>query len=300
MILPAAETHTLVLEDRRTIAWCEYGDLSSPHPPIFYFHSFPSSRIEGASFQKVALALNLRIISPDRPGMGLSSLQPSRTFSSYPSDILALASHLNIPKFQLLSVSGGGPYLLACLKNMSKDRCLGAQLVSGIYPRKLGIQGMRFAQRAIMFLAYYTPSFVGTLMDWQFGAAARDPDPQKLTDLVMQQAKGLPERDRQAFESDELGPFIIAGLREAFSDGGVGVGVDAGLYATHWGFELEDVDASRLRIWHGKDDENCPFAMAEKAAVCLKDAETRFLEGEAHSVIAYHKEEILKNFIPAQ
>ena len=52
--------------------------------------------------------------------------------------------------------------------------------------------------------------------------------------------------------------------------------MDTGLYAGRWGLELGDIVAKGLTIWHGRQDVNCPFAMAEKAAWFLKDAETRF------------------------
>jgi pimeloyl-ACP methyl ester carboxylesterase len=293
-----AETKTLILSDQRTLAWCEYGSSTSPHPPIFYFHTFPSSRYEGALFHDLALSLNLRIISPDRPGYGLSSASPTRTFLTYPSDILALVAHLHIPTFRLLSVSGGCSYLLACLKVIPREKCLGAQSISGIYPLKLGTEGMMFTTRAAMFIAYYSPSIVGTMLDWNIGAAARDPDPQKLNNLLTQQAKSLPERDRLAYEREDFKPIMTDALREAFRGGGEGAATDAGLYAREWGFELEDIDAKGLTIWHGKQDVNCPFAMAEKAAGLLKGAETRFLD-EGHSVATYHKETILRKFLPA-
>lgn len=85
------------------MARCEYGNLASTSPPIFYFHSYPSSRYEGAPRHPHVLAPNLRIISPDRPGAGLSTHSPTRTLLSYPSDILFLASHLSIAQFRMLS-----------------------------------------------------------------------------------------------------------------------------------------------------------------------------------------------------
>ncbi|KAH8680117.1 Alpha/Beta hydrolase protein [Tricladium varicosporioides] len=297
----SSESHTFTLADGRTIAWCEYGDASSPHPPVFYFHSFPSAGCEGGLLHETALKLHLRIISPDRPGYGDSSLfDAPRTFLTYPADIIALADHLKISQFQILSVSGGSPYLLACLKEISKDRCLGAQSVSGIYPLSLGTKGMAFLQRAIMFVANWTPSsFVGALMNSQLGTAARDPDPKKLEKAVMDNAKGLPERDRLAFEKESFKPYMVNGLRAAFRTDGAGAGFEAGLYATDWGFTLEEVDATRLRIWHGGLDTNVPFQMAEKAAKLMPAAKTTFLDGEGHSVIAWHLEDILKGFVPA-
>jgi hypothetical protein len=153
--------------------------------------------------------------------------------------------------------------------------------------------GMAFLQRAIMFVAYYSPSFVGTFMDWQLGSAARDPDPTKLRDLLLTQVK-TPKRDQEAYEVEGFLPKLLAAIRE----NGEGAATEAGLYAKEWGFEMEDIDARGLTIWHGKQDVNCPFGMAEKAAEFLKGAETEFFE-EGHAIVAFHQEEILRRFLPA-
>jgi len=151
-----------------------------------------------------------------------------------------------------------------------------------------------------MFVAYYSPSFVGTLMDWQLGSAARDPDPAKLENLLLAQVKGLPKRDQEAYEIEGFLPKMLDAIREAFRVSGEGAATEAGLYAREWGFELEDIDARGLTIWHGEQDVNCPFGMAEKAASLLKGAETKFLEGEGHAIVAWHQEEILRRFLPAK
>ena len=82
------------LRDGRTLAYAEYGSPSGQ--PIIYCHGVPSSRVEadlivdGAK----AAALNLRIIVPDRPGMGRSDYQPGRRIVDWPDDVLATSKSI--------------------------------------------------------------------------------------------------------------------------------------------------------------------------------------------------------------
>ena len=81
------------LDDGRTLSYGEYGD---PHAePVFYFHGWPGSRHEG---QLIAHP-GLRVIAPERPGMGGSDFQPGRTLLDWADDVVKLADGLGLPRF---------------------------------------------------------------------------------------------------------------------------------------------------------------------------------------------------------
>src|SRR5947209_19434697 len=98
------------LSDGRVLGYNEYGPIDGK--PLFYFHGTPSSRIEWQMFggEQLATQLNLRVISMDRPGMGLSDFQTSRRLLDWPTDVAKLADELGIDHFSVLAFSGGGPY----------------------------------------------------------------------------------------------------------------------------------------------------------------------------------------------
>src|SRR5687768_1945518 len=89
----------------------ESGDLHGV--PVFFFHGWPASRLQGSGFSPEAREFGARIIAPDRPGIGLSSHQPGRALLDWPPLIRDMARHLGIERFRILAVSGGGPYALA-------------------------------------------------------------------------------------------------------------------------------------------------------------------------------------------
>src|SRR3990172_1314809 len=103
------------LPDGRKLAYAEFGPPDGH--PVLYFHGAPSSRLEPLFLGDAELVrLGLRVIAPDRPGMGGSDFQPGRGFSHWPADVVALADALGLGKFGVFGVSGGGGYVSACAR----------------------------------------------------------------------------------------------------------------------------------------------------------------------------------------
>src|SRR5580765_7402671 len=100
------ECREIKLRDGRTLAYAEYG--SPLGLPIIHCHGTPSSRVEGELTFNGAIAaeLGVRIIVPDRPGMGRSDFQPARRIVDWPNDVLELAAALKFDTFAVLGSSG--------------------------------------------------------------------------------------------------------------------------------------------------------------------------------------------------
>lgn len=62
---------SITLKDGRQLGFAEYGAPGGK--PILFFHGLPGCRLDAKLFQDLALAQNYRLISIDRPGIGLSS-----------------------------------------------------------------------------------------------------------------------------------------------------------------------------------------------------------------------------------
>ena len=109
-----AHDRDIRLRDGRVLAYAEYGRAGGQ--PIIHCHGSPSSRVEGRLFWagSVAAELGVRIIIPDRPGMGRSTFLAGRRVVDWPNDVMELADSLGIGSFSVLGESGGGPYAAAC------------------------------------------------------------------------------------------------------------------------------------------------------------------------------------------
>jgi pimeloyl-ACP methyl ester carboxylesterase/1-acyl-sn-glycerol-3-phosphate acyltransferase len=103
------------LRDGRTLAFMDRG----PHTgtPILYFHGFQGSRLEGlAGLDDILAKLEVRLIVPDRPGIGLSTPARDRTVIGWVTDVHQLTEQLLGPgaAFSILGFSAGATYALAC------------------------------------------------------------------------------------------------------------------------------------------------------------------------------------------
>ena len=133
-------TSEFVLSDGRTLSYSIYGDQSSSNV-LFYFHGFPSSRLEASLWHSTATRFSVKLIAPDRPGMGQSTFQLNRTILDWTKDVLELADHLSINEFNIIALSGGSPYAFACAKEIPKSRLKNVAIVSGAYPLTYGTRG---------------------------------------------------------------------------------------------------------------------------------------------------------------
>ncbi|KAF2279035.1 alpha/beta-hydrolase [Westerdykella ornata] len=95
----------------RIISFSEVGD---PHGfAVFVCVGMGLTRYVMAFYDQLAMTLKLRLITPDRPGVGGSQPDPNGTPLSWPDDVLIICQALKITKFSLLAHSAGAIYALA-------------------------------------------------------------------------------------------------------------------------------------------------------------------------------------------
>jgi len=132
MINEIRDTQRIRLKDGRQLCYGKFGDPNGS--PIFHFHGYPGSRLEGRLVSKMASRCNVRLIAVDRPGMGLSDFKQKRAFLDWPDDVIELADFLQIEKFAVEGVSGGGPYALASAYKIT-HRLTSAGILGGTGPK---------------------------------------------------------------------------------------------------------------------------------------------------------------------
>ncbi|AEO60436.1 hypothetical protein MYCTH_2309637 [Thermothelomyces thermophilus ATCC 42464] len=292
------ETRYFVLPDQRQVAYGIYGAQDAAST-VFYFHGCPSSHHEAFLLSEAGRRHGLRIIAPSRPGSGGSAFRENGTLLEYADDVLALADHLDVPRFGIVAVSGGAPYAFACRKRIPRTRLTAVGIVAGIYPvTSFGTAGMKLPSRVMLRLATWFPSIVAWAIDRQLGAVARDEDGKKKLEALLvadMQQEATWESDKLAWEAaaPEAREAVVMGIREGVRYGGRGPAWEMKLYASHWGFELDEVrpgHENELVLWHGDLDANVPLAMAEKAARQLgPDAGLRVVEGQGHGALTFHR-----------
>ncbi|KAH8891738.1 alpha/beta-hydrolase [Thozetella sp. PMI_491] len=272
------EAQSLTLKDGRALSYATYGaPLAGAFATVFYFHGTPGTHCEGEGVHASATEKALHIVAVSRPGYAGSTFQPDRTILSFADDVLALADHLKIQQFAVLGISGGGPYVFACM-HAFPERVLCGAAVASIYPTELGTGGMKFGNRMLLAVAPRAPGLVSFTLDWALGGklARDDAHPEKFVEAFREIAKNLPPEDRAAMEVDGGKWFDVAvmGTREGLRNGGQAGASDMKLYGRPWGFELASlkVKEGKLSLWHGAKDANVPVSMAQAAAKMIPGA----------------------------
>ncbi|KAB2571610.1 hypothetical protein DBV05_g9716 [Lasiodiplodia theobromae] len=311
----SSQQQILHLPSGRTLSYATYGSTLPTAPTILYFHGFPASHAEAALYHRAALRRGVRIIAPDRPGMGASSFTADRAIADWPRDVLALADALGVRRFAVLGVSGGAPYALACAaaaaapdeeeeegEELMRGRLVAVGVVAGLYPANLGLAGMLPDARALLWVAPWWTGLVRWALEWGLGAAVRraaegGDGGAALEEVLGRGMVGRPEADRRVWDEDEAGfrGCLVESVRGAVPGGSAeGAAREARLFGSDWGFGLDEVkvkgEGRRIVLWHGALDVNSPIAMAEKAAALIGGgAELRVEPDEAHASLTVHK-----------
>ena len=277
------------LRDGRTLTFAEYGS-SSGHP-IIYCHGVPSSRVEGDLIVdgSAAAASGLRLIVPDRPGMGRSDFQAGRRIVDWPDDVLDLAASLHLDTFAVLGSSGGAAYAAACgARIANRVRVVG--LLGGVAPADApGMSAALSAPLRLMFrLARVAPPVLRGLFRLNLRAVRRSGGrPNE------RMAAWAPEPDRTLLQRPEISEGFTACFVEACRQGTRGPVADMGLIARPWGFDLGALNVPVL-LWHGERDRNVPVAHGRYLASTIPNCRATFYPDDAHlSVPLNHQAEIL-------
>lgn len=102
----------------RTISFSEVGDPEGF--AVFVCVGMGLTRYVTAFYDELALTLGLRLITPDRPGVGESDPidENERAVLNWPDDVLYICQALKITKFSILAHSAGAIYALATALRM--------------------------------------------------------------------------------------------------------------------------------------------------------------------------------------
>jgi len=280
------ETRLLTLRDGRRLAYTEWG--SPEGAPIIFQHGMPGSRFERAAAQELYRSLDVRVITPDRPGYGLSDAKPHRRLVDWPSDVVELADSVGIGRFGVVSVSGGGLYALACAA-LIPERLF--SVVTTGCPSSLdrpgALSGMQFTNRAGLWLEETMPWVIegGTtlLSSMIKGHAAF---------FVDEAEHSSPAEDQQVLSTPWVRQSIIETLSEAARSGPHGYDDDLRILTSPWGFLPEKIRVP-VHLWHGDVDSVIPLPHARYLATVIPGATLKICPGEAHMLLWNHLPEIL-------
>ncbi len=267
----------LKLGDGRRLGYAEYGVEGGD--PVVWFHGTPGARHQIApDVNAVAEERGVRVITVERPGVGESTPHLYDRILDWADDVEQLTEHLEVDRFALAGLSGGGPYVLACA-HAFPDRVVAGAVLGGVAPTR----GEDAAGGGLVSLA----TRFSVPLEW-----LREPLGYVLWGAInammpfKEQAVGLylrfqPPGDQRAFREPGMKEMflhdIATGSRRHFH----AVIYDVVLFTRDWGFSPRDVQVP-IRFWHGDEDHIVPLVHGHHVASLMPDAQVFERPGESH------------------
>ncbi len=262
----------MALSDGRQLGFAEFGSRNGT--PILLVHNLIGSRLQLPTSEENLVAQGLRLIVPDRPGVGLSDVQHRPSFRLWGNDIGELADHLCLDRFDMVGSSMGAIYGLALVHNQPNRirrfamvSCL-PEIADGGMARNLLPSTRRLFQ-----LARYAPALLKTILKF---IVRKGPDAY-LDELVCD----LPQLDQRLYEDPAFHRMMVRAISETLRQGTAAIFDDIRVMANPWGFTPESIRVP-VHYWHGQDDTMAPHSMVREFADRIPDCTQHLVEKESH------------------
>lgn len=227
-------------------------------PVAVYFHGVPGAPEECARFDEAARADGVRLLCIDRGSLGDARDGEAR-FRRLAEEVAALADGAPV---HLIGFSLGAFVALRVAAHLG-PKAASLDLVSAASPLELGdfLDGM--AGKPVFTMARRSPRLLAAMtaaQGWLATAA-----PARLFGMLFATAAG---EDRALAADPAFRSMIGEVLRGALGPGRRGYLSDVQAYVRPWADRLPAV-AAETRLWHGREDNWAPAAMAESLARTL-------------------------------
>jgi len=207
----------------------------------------------------------------------------------WPDDVVEVAKILNLEKFSVLGVSGGGPYALACARAIPGylDK---VTVACGLGPMDApsATSGMMLSNRILFSYGRFFPPLLRLsifLMVRQLSSK-----PVKGFEKFVE---GLPEPDRLVLSGANAQELVLASAVEGVHQGSRPLLEEIGIYSKFWGFELSDLNVP-VSLFQGEVDIDVPASMARYQAELIPNCELNLYPTDGHfSLLVNRIDEII-------
>lgn len=269
------------LSDGRLLGWAEWGPPEGT--PVLFCPGAATSRWLGFG-AGVVDRLGVRLISVDRPGLGVSTPLPGRTFADFVADIRQFTTVRGLGRPAIVGNSQGAPFALACAEG-------GVAAALAIVSGADEVAAPEFASAL--------PDELRRLVDW----AVRDPagaehffagfSADSMHDMVLGNS---PECDLAVYREPGFADAYRRALTEGFAQGAAGYARDTVLAMRPWSIDLKNISVP-VDVWYGELDQSHSPDNGALLASRIPGAQRHLVPGIGGAVLWTHAEVILSTLL---
>jgi pimeloyl-ACP methyl ester carboxylesterase/1-acyl-sn-glycerol-3-phosphate acyltransferase len=273
----------MTLHDGRTLAYMDRGPRTGT--PFLYFHGFQGSRLERIpGLGEILTKLNIRLISPDRPGIGLSTPAHARTVAGWAGDVRELTERILGPgqAFSIAGFSAGATYALACgqlpgLRAMS--------LVSGLGLPHLITNWRRYSREVWLILLSAKLANFRSRTFLRIEKKQRDRVFDQWESYFEEVRRDLPPDDQRIFSQPEVEELFRENRREGYAQGPGCLLQEVQAFYSDPQIDLAHLAACTVLIVHGAEDRIVPASVARDLHGRIPASHLTELPGRGHYFI---------------
>ena len=269
------------LSDGRSLGWAEWG--SPDGVPVLLCPGAATSRWLGFGPGAVE-ALGARLVSVDRPGLGVSTPAPGRTFADFADDMRRLCVLRELGTPAVVANSQGAPFAIACAEAgiasamalvSAADEVAAPEFAAALPADLRGLidQVASDPGGAEEFLAGFTADAM-----WR---------------MVMDAS---PPCDLAVYRDADFAAAYRKALDEGFAQGAAGYARDTVLAMGRWPFDLDKIIVP-VDIWYGEHDTSHSPDHGAFLSTRLPTARRSVVPGAGGSLLWTHAEPILTSLL---
>lgn len=274
------------LSDNRLLSYAEYG--SPDGHPVILCHSMYGCRYEVPPQTSLLASCGIRLIVPDRPGVGLSDPFVFDDYTDWAFDLEQLAVTLKLKHLTVIGHRAGCNFALAAVRQLP-HRIPQAILINPAPPMPTlkALKAMSPAHKLVAGLAHVLPSLSIELTSSLYTVAAKDPDKFIDDNLI------LTELEREVFARPEIRAIFHRCLPELARQGTAGIAQEIQCIIKDWNFPLAEI-RQPVTIWYGELNPEIPAELMRKFITSLPNTTVHRLPNEGLTVFYMHWESIIR------
>jgi pimeloyl-ACP methyl ester carboxylesterase len=234
-------------------------------------------------------ALGVSIVSPDRPGIGLSDRKAGHTTGDWADDARELLDTLGVERCAVMGWSLGGQYAAAVAARLG-HRITKAAIIAGCPPLDVAetFGQLNALDRFLARLSTRAAPAARATFATMATVARRSP-----TRFTRFEAKHSGAADARAIRAHD--DWLARTMTEALRDPR-GMVDEYRAFVAPWGFRLEDITVP-VHVYQGTADDLVPPAWANLIARAIPDAVLTSYEGEGHMIALSHRADIARDLL---